>query len=148
MTFQTQPHLMSDSGLSVETMRKIYHIKCRELPVKANFPSAFENNFCLFPYCTNEDSQYHIFSSNCFISDSINEITDTSVKYSDIFSDNIQSQVNVVNIMFSRLERRKKYITLSVKGFPLDPRSRHVSTLGIRKAKRTNKRKTIHTLAV
>ena len=87
VTFQTQPYLMSDSGLSVETMRKIYHIKCRELPVKANFPSAFENNFCLFPYCTNEDSQYHIFSSNCFISDSINEITDTSVKYSDIFSD-------------------------------------------------------------
>ena len=39
---ETQPYLLPDSGLSVEMMRNFFHVKCRELPVKANFPSAFE----------------------------------------------------------------------------------------------------------
>ena len=59
--FETQSYLMSDSDLSVEIMRKIYHLRCRELPLKANFPSSFQDKMCPIPKCMNEDTQRHIF---------------------------------------------------------------------------------------
>ena len=54
---EMQHYLRSESSVSLESMRKIYHIRCREVPVKANFPSAHKNILCLFPSCQNDDSQ-------------------------------------------------------------------------------------------
>ena len=102
---------MSESGLSIETMRRIYHTKCRELPMKMNFPSAYTNNFCLFPTCMEKDSQNHIFESKCFSPE--NEIIETNINYADIFSNDVIAQVRVIKILFSRLDIRSKYITLS-----------------------------------
>ena len=135
---ETQPYLMSESGVSIENMRRIYHVRCREIPLKTNFLSAFEDDSCLFPLCTDKDSQNHIFASNCFSSN--NQIIQTNVRYSDIFGFDVELQVNNVNILFSRLEKRKQFITLSGRGFPMDPRSKQqLPRLGIQKAKINNK---------
>ena len=107
--------------------------------MKTNFPSAFTNNFCLFPTCMEKDSQNHIFESKCFSPE--NEITETNINYADIFSNDVIAQVRVIKILFSRLDIRRKYITLSGEGFPMDPRSRPTPNLKIRKAKLRNKRK-------
>ena len=121
-------------------MRRIFHIRSRELPLKTNFQYNFKDLSCLKPRCNDTDSQIHIFSSNCF-SDQ-NEIVTNEIKYSDIFGHNVQLQVNVTNIMYSKLEQRKKFMTLSGEGFPLDPRSTKLPKLGIQKAKQKQKSKT------
>ena len=131
-TLETQKYLSSDSGLSLDNMRRIYHVRCRELPLKNNFPSAFKDESCLLPSCTFKDSQEHIFSSGCFSTDSEREILNLNLKYKDIFSSDVHLQVIITNIMYSKLEKRKKIITLG-KGFPLDPS--RVPKLGIQKAK-------------
>ena len=81
--FKSQPYLMSDSELSVEMMRKIYHIRTRELPVKANFPPAFEYKLCRFPHCFNENNQKHIFDSVCFSAGRQYQIIDKNITYAD-----------------------------------------------------------------
>ena len=137
---ETHSYLSPESGLSLETMRRIFHIRSRELPLKTNFRYNFKDLSCLHPSCSDTDSQIHIFSSNCF-SDQ-NEIVTNEIKYSDIFGHNVQLQVNVTNIMYSKLEQRKKFMTLSGEGFPLDPRSTKLPKLGIQKAKQKHKSKT------
>ena len=103
---ETQPYLTSDSDLSVENMIRICHIRCRELPVKANFQSAYDNILCFYPACTSEDSQKHICESECFSSG--NEIGKENTNYCEIFSGNVRSQVSVMNILFSKLKERER----------------------------------------
>ena len=133
---------MSDSKLSVEYMRKIYHIRCREINVKANFPSAFTDPTCPYTRCTSEDTQSHLFHSSCFTT--ANQVTNNNTEYTDIFSDNIEAQVGVMQVMFSKLEQRRESSSFSGERFPADPRKKAVAPrLGIQKAKqqlnKTNK---------
>ena len=127
---EMQPYLTSKSGISTDSMRRIYHIRCRELPVKANFPMMFKNDKkCFFPFCTNDDSQYHIYTSTCFSKS--NEVIDKIYDYSDIFTNNISAQFRIERIFVQKLEERKKYMTLYDKEFPADPRT---TASGIKKA--------------
>ena len=126
--------MRSGSGWGVA----IYHVRCRELNLKNNFPSASKDKKCLFPSCMQKDSQEHVFSSDCFSTGSEIEIVNPNINYTDIFSSHVQLQVNIVNIMYAKLEIRRTFITLA-EGFPLDPRG--LSTLGIQKAKIKTKMK-------
>ena len=135
-----QSYLQSSSGLSLESMRRIYHIRCREIQVKANFPSSEEDQSCPFPGCTSPDTQLHLFSSSCFSEN--NEVTKTNTQYNDIFGLNIEAQFDVMQIIFSRLEKRRTFLSFPVEGFPADPRRRLPSSnLGIQKAKIRSKGK-------
>ena len=120
-------------------MRKIYHIRCREVPVKANFPSAHKNILCLFPSCQNDDSQIHIYESKCF---SQNEIDIDIAHFSSIYSSDVNAQVKVMNILYARLETRKQFMALSAKELPDDPRRKYSLNLGIKKAKLRKTKKT------
>ena len=57
--------------------------------------------------------------------------------YEDIFGSDIDDQLEVMKMIFYKLERRKDYLALSGKEYPADPRGNaSVSSLGIQKAKR------------
>ena len=66
VSLETQSYLLSSSGVSLENMRRIYQLRTREIHLKENFPSAYPDTECLFPGCTEKDSQRHIFESSCF----------------------------------------------------------------------------------
>ena len=103
-TLKTQPYLSPEANLSAEEMRRIYHIRNREIFLKANFPSAFPDTKCVFPTCSDRDEQLHIFNSTCFSGGS--ELTNQKVPYESIFGSNINEQCLVMQIFFSKLERR------------------------------------------
>ena len=85
-----------------------------------------------YPACTSEDSQKHIFESECFSSG--NEIGKENTNYCEIFSGNVRSQVSVMNILFSKLKERERYMALTNKELPFDPRRKETPVLGIKKA--------------
>merc|ERR1711954_230990 len=103
----------------------------RELPVKANFPSAYDNILCFYPACTSEDSQKHIFESECFSSG--NEIGKENTNYSEIFSGNVRSRVSVMNILFSKLKERERYMALTKKSYHLIQGGKKPQSLGLRR---------------
>ena len=110
-------------------MRKIYNIRCRQINVKCNFPALYTNKKCLAPHDGNAlDQQKHIF--NCSYFSTPNDTI--TVVYEDIFSNNVQKQIEVMKLFYKKLEIRMSYLT------PDDPsrgRSRcRGSTLGIREA--------------
>ena len=137
---KTQPYLLSPSGLSAEEMRRIYHIRTRELPLKANYPAANKDRDCLFPGCTSEDSQMHLYQSSCFSDKTTVQCRE--VAYKDIFGSNIRKQIIVMQLIFSKLQERAKYLPQSNRGLPADPRQKtNFVTLGIQKAKLKHKKK-------
>ena len=139
-SLKTQSYLLSDSGLSIESMRRIYHIRCRELHVRANYPSAFSDTNCPSPGCQYRDTQIHLFVSSCF-SDR-NQIMTKKTRYKDIFGCDIQAQVIVMKIMFRKFENRRLCASPSDGGLPEDPRRKALAPrLGIQKAKLKSKRK-------
>lgn len=136
---KTQPYLLSPSGLSAEEMRRIYHIRTRELPLKANYPAANKDRDCLFPGCTSEDSQMHLYQSSCFSDKTTVQCRE--VAYKDIFGSNIRKQIIVMQLIFSKLQERAKYLPQSNRGLPADPRQKtNFVTLGIQKAKLKHKK--------
>ena len=136
--FEIQPYFKPESNLSLETMRRIYSVKCREIPVKANFTSAYKDATCPFTDCTALDTQKHLFDSSCFSND--NQLIQYNTQYEDIFGTDIQAQVKVIKIFFSRLQIRNKFLTLTGQGIPADPSTRTTvpPRLGIQKAKSKN----------
>ena len=92
-------------------MRRIYQTKCRELDVKANYPSAYSDNKCPASGCKSEDNQKHLFESACFTNDHM--ITNNETKYEDVFSSNIEEQIRVTDILFLKLEARRRVISCS-----------------------------------
>ena len=44
--FEILPYLHSTSCLNVSSMRKIYHIQTREIVLKYNYPTQFNDTFC------------------------------------------------------------------------------------------------------
>ena len=131
---ETQSYFLSTNKLSIDEMRGIYQIRCRELPLKTNFPFMFGNDKkCLLPLCKEDDTQMHIFDSLCFSKNT--EIVDINLRYSDIFENDVKSQLTIMRILFQKLEVRKQYTALYDKELPSDPRLH----LGIKKAKQTLK---------
>ena len=76
-SLKTQGYLLPENGLNVEQMRRIYHVRCREIDLKANFPSASADSICPSSECSSEDSQSHLFKSKCFSEN--NEIMNNNI---------------------------------------------------------------------
>ena len=87
---ETQTYFKPESKLSVEMMQKIFQLRSRNLPVKANFPKLHDNIKCIIPECNGEDSQKGLFL--CEFLDPINQISDQNIQYEDIFTDCIEKQ--------------------------------------------------------
>ena len=80
--FKTQPYLKPGVGISAELKRKIYHIRCREIFLKSNYPAAFTDKKCPAPHLE-IDQQSHLFHCSFFTEQ--NEIMPPYLKYEDIF---------------------------------------------------------------
>ena len=65
-SLEMQPYLLSNNGLSVKNMRKIYHMRSREIQLKCSYPSAFKDTSCPYQGCESQDTQKHLFASLCF----------------------------------------------------------------------------------
>ena len=137
-SFDLQPYFKPENALSIDNMRKIYHIRTREIYIKANFPSAFKDTNCLIPSCTDRDEQTHIFNSSCF--SEVNELAKDNIEYTSIFGQNVSDQMRVMNILFGKLERRMKLFNPNHTGSSKDPSK---SKLGIQKVKSRNTNKLI-----
>ena len=135
--FETQNYFKPQSCLSTETMRRIYHTRCREIYLKCNFPASFGDNKCISPCSVGQDNERHIYSCKYFSNQ--NELLIRNNSFEEIFENNVQNQIDVVNILYSRLEVRKTFLnSASPDGVPLDPRgagARALPRLGIREAK-------------
>ena len=70
-------------------------------------------------------------------------ITNNETKYEDVFSSNIEEQIRVTDILFLKLEARRRLISCSEQRVPVDPRrANKAPRLGIQKAKNKNNKKT------
>ena len=141
---KTQSYLLPGNNLSINDMRRILQIRIRDIPVRRNFPNAHKSQNCLFKGCTEEETQAHLFNSSCWTKER-NITASNSVKYEDIFKDDISKQFEVMSIISEKLSIREKVLR---NDGPWDPREegsqgkRRASCLVIRKARRNNKKHT------
>ena len=77
---------------------------------KSNFPSMFRNISCPREGCIENDTQYHLFYSNCFQKHSQNVIP-SEIKYEDIFSNDVNKQLIVEQIFYQKYNDRDKYLS-------------------------------------
>ena len=98
---ETQSYFHSENGLDVETMRRIYQIRSREIQVKANFPSLFQDTSCPYKGCQSEDTQSHLFYSSCFTENM--QIMHNNREYEDIFGSDIDDQLEVIKMIHYKL---------------------------------------------
>ena len=108
--FKTQKYLTSGSGLSTIDLKQIYAIRSRATMCKSNFPSMFRNISCPREGCIENDTQYHLFYSNCFQKHSQNVIP-SDIKYEDIFSNDVNKQLIVKQIFYQKYNDRDKYLS-------------------------------------
>ena len=103
---ETQTYFKPESKLSVEMMQKIFQLRSRNLPVKANFPKLHANIKCVIPECNDEDSQKGLFL--CKFLDPINQISNQNTQYEDFFTDCGDKQKLIVNIIDQKYQSRNK----------------------------------------
>ena len=75
------------------------------METKDNFPNKFTNNLC--PICDDgtEDSQEHVLV--CPESDN-SQIVKEAVKYENLFSNNVNKQMQIASIVTENFRRRKE----------------------------------------
>ena len=110
--FKTQKYLLPGTKMSTESIRWIFAIRSRDLPIRGNFPGAQSDNKCAIEQCPEQmESQYHLFV--CPFLSSNNEIVSSDISYNDIFKNNVEKQHGVMKIMQSRYNRRRELMTAS-----------------------------------
>ena len=105
---KTQSYFKAKSELSVQMMQKIFQLRSRNLPVKANFPQMHVDVKCVIPECTGEDSQKGLFL--CEYLEPINQIIHENIQYEEIFTDCVEKQKRIVNIIDQKYQSRVKYL--------------------------------------
>ena len=105
---KTQSYFKAQSKLSARLMQKIFQLRSRNLPVKANFPRMHDNIKCVIPECNGEDSQKGLFF--CEYLEPMNQVIDQYIQYEDIFTECVEKQKLVVNIIDQKYESRVKYL--------------------------------------
>ena len=60
-TLKMQTYFKSKNCLSADSMRKIYALRTRSLPLKCNAPSKYTDRLCLAPGCLEEDQEEHVY---------------------------------------------------------------------------------------
>ena len=124
-----QSYLQPGNNLSVSDMRTIFMMRMRNLNLKCNYPSMYDNRKCIAPQCMDEDSQFHIYS--CKYLDEHNSITMPNNSYYDIFTNNVERQYQVMQIMIQHYITREKMLSSQAsRDDPADPEIGNIS--GIR----------------
>ena len=107
---KTQHYFKPGNNLSADSMRWIFKIRSRDLPIRGNFPGAQSENKCAIEQCPEKlESQFHLFTCPFLSSD--NQIMSNDVSYTDIFLDNVAKQYEVMLIMKSRFIQRNRLLS-------------------------------------
>ena len=115
---EMQQYMKPKSKLSVRIMQQIFQARTRNLNLKKNFPNKFSDIKCVVPECDDDDSQKDLFDCR-FLEPKQQVMTNGArVEYDDLFSDCVEKQVLVVQILNKKYQSRVKY--LASQGGPED----------------------------
>ena len=92
-------------------MRRIFQLRTRNLPIKRNFPNKISDLSCVVPECDKEDSQAELFK--CPYLEPKYAVGQRDIEYEDLFSNSVEKQVLVTQIMYEKYNSREKYISSS-----------------------------------
>ena len=117
---ELQPYFSSKYGLSADSMRKIYALRTRSLPLKCNAPAQYADRLCLAPGCLEEDQEEHVYRCS-YLSEGEQLIQQSNIKYEDIFSCDVKKQETVKEMFFVNYMKHTKYLPSHKKGGPEAP---------------------------
>ena len=100
--------LKPGTDLSVEEIQQIFLLRTRNLQVKCNFQLQHTDRKCVVDQCVGEDSQLHLFF--CFFLEDPFAVSDYTLNYTDIFSDNVAKQRIVMQTVMHKFERSCQYL--------------------------------------
>ena len=89
--FEMQKYLSAESRLSLTTMRRIFQLRTRNLPIKRNFPNKISDLSCVVPECDKEDSQAELFK--CPYLEPKYAVGQRDIEYEDLFPNSVVRQV-------------------------------------------------------
>ena len=131
-----QKYFQPGHSLSNDSVRKIFKIRTRDLPIKGNFPNNHNDLKCPMASCHERETQRHLWTCQFLVSEDI--ICQSSIDYDDIFGADVRKQQLVMRILCQRLEIRNKSCNNSAH----EPRGRASGLhLVIREARRGARRK-------
>ena len=110
-SLQIQSYLTSGSKLSHREMKQLFQLRSRNLQIKDNFPNQYNDRDCVIHQCSGQDSQRGLFY--CDYLEPIKIITESSVEYDDIFSNDISKQSLAMKITYQKYMSRMKYLASS-----------------------------------
>ena len=116
---KTQIYLKSGHGLSADKVKRIYALRTRALPLKCNSPSQYSDRLCLHKDCSDEDNEPHIYMCQ-FLTDG-NEVTGTNSDFNQIYSNNIETQIRIMERFFERYNRRNNLSPSHQRDGPMAP---------------------------
>ena len=85
-------------------MQLIFQLRSRNLPLKCNFPSQYNDRKCIVNECSDEDSQSDLYT--CKFLEPLNIIKTNDLEYHDIFGDEVTKQVSMMNLIMRKYESR------------------------------------------
>ena len=103
---EMQPYLRNEQ-LSIQDKRLMFKIKNRILDVKTNYKSKFKNNLQCRLCSAPEESQPHLMECSEILSEEKIKTALNTYKYSDIFSENLETQAHLINTWRIILNTRK-----------------------------------------
>ena len=116
-----QAYLKTENKIDMDTKRRIMRVRLRDVPLRGNFPNSYTDKKCPVPSCNEEETQRHIYYSNCINTSSV--ALNKSVEYDEVFKENVASQVFIANMIYENIEKRKELIPSSATtGGPGEPR--------------------------
>ena len=107
--FEMQPYLQPGNDLNMCQMRKILKLRIRDVQeIKGNCPKEYSSLECPMPSCHEYMTQKHVFY--CTAISNQNEIISESITYEDLFRNDVKKQIQVMNVMYSRLKKIREYL--------------------------------------
>ena len=94
--------------MSIHQAKQIFLLRCRMLETKDNYANQFSDDWC--PVCDNgvtKDSQEHLTVCPSIGSQTM---VKTKLKYEDLFSSDVQKQLEISSIIFENFKKRKEII--------------------------------------
>ena len=106
-----KPYLENES-MKIEDKKLMFRIRNRLINVKANFRTKFKDDLSCRFRKAGEESQPHLFSRKEILSDKQVQDVIEGYTYTDIFSNNIKMQVQMINIWKKILQVRTHKIRI------------------------------------
>ena len=119
ISLKMQPYLMAQSNLTPHQMCQIFQVRSKNLLLKSNFSSQFDNKDCVVEECGGEDSQEGLYS--CEYLEPLNIVTREDIRYEDIYGNDVYKQQIVTQIIFQKYKSRQNYLNSRIeRGKPGD----------------------------